>query len=201
MAVLRRQQGVHAVFPARSNQPRQRQEPADRLAASGGERPADAGVSRPEGEQLPSVDADLHRRHALHPERPRPGGRHRWRERQDGVGTGALCADARRGERVGHPRRGLLARRRRQRRQADLRDSRRVSVCARCRNRQAGARLRRPGAREPALRGESAAGGALQRQHRPPRRRQCRRRHREHGWSGRHRHVQEGSGARGCPGL
>ena len=111
-----------------------------------------------QGEQLPAVDADHRRRHALHPERPRPGGGHRWRERQDRVGTGALRADARGGERVGHPRRGLLARRRRQRRQANLRDSRRVSLCAQCRDRQAGRRLRRSGAREPALRGEPAAG-------------------------------------------
>ena len=51
-------QGVHALFAARSNHPRQRQEPAHRLAAPGGERPADAGVSRRPGVQLPAVDAD-----------------------------------------------------------------------------------------------------------------------------------------------
>ena len=155
-----------------------------------------------QGEQLPAVDADRHRRHALHPERPRPGRRLRRRERQDRVGAGAVRADARGGERVGR----------------------------RAASTTGAAAPATPTARIFAIRGEylyaldaetgkPVAGfgdqgraslhfeenqplaGALQRQHRPARRRQRRRRHRQHRRRGRHRHVQEGSGARGRPRL
>ena len=202
VAVLRRQQGVHAVFAARSNQPRQRQESADRLAASGGQRPVDAGVSRRAGEQLPAVDADLHRRHALHPERARPGRRVRRRERQDGVGTGAVRADARGGERR-RPRAASTTGAAAPATPTSGSSRFAASICTRS--------MPRPANRCPGFGDQGRASlhfeenqplaGALQRQHRPPRRRQCRRRHRQHGWRGRHRHVQEGSGARGCARL
>ena len=78
-----------------------------------------------------------------------------------------------------------------ERRQADLRDPRRVSLLGRCRNRQAVRGLWRQRPHQPALRGDAAAGRALLGHHRPAGCRQYRRRHRQHGGRRRHRHQEK----------
>ena len=113
VALLRRRQSVHALLAAcdqitRDNVKNLRivwRRPAvsDQLTQAFPELRA---------EQLPAIDADRHRRRALHAERARPGRRVRRRDRQDRVGTGALRANARGGDRIVDARRRLLARRR-----------------------------------------------------------------------------------------
>ena len=90
VALLRRQQGLHPLFGSRSDQSRQRQESAHRLAAPCGERQADRRVPRYEAERVPARDAHHDRRRALHAGRTRPGDCARRRNRANDLGAAAL---------------------------------------------------------------------------------------------------------------
>ena len=95
MALLRRQQGVHPILCPRSNQSRQRQESAHRLAAPGGERQDDRRVPRYAAERVPARDSDHDRRRALYTGRTRPGDCAGRRNRPNDLGA-ALRSGSRR---------------------------------------------------------------------------------------------------------